>query len=280
MKTNTQGYVYILASKNCECIKIGGSDYPPLKRIKEINITEPYKSLGKWELADFRQVTNWRKVEYQLHYMFRSKLNRQQENQKELFYLSIKEASDALNKVDENLIINKPKVDRMFNDKQLFNYLQQLFIFSGLTHWLEYQGIWTFVLFPSTSGGRYFTLSIGAHEVAFSTLNKQDNLSEHMILVDRLILDSPNVVYWIKQHEGKFLENDYKTSLPRAISLYFKGDFQDTLEFLQLPGVRRALIAYWHEALFELKDLNQKSSYARFHNYNATIKLYHSINKI
>lgn len=280
MKTNTQGYVYILASKNCECIKIGGSDYPPLKRIKEINITEPYKSLGKWELADFRQVTNWRKVEYQLHYMFRSKLNRQQKNQKELFYLSIKEASDALNKVDESLIINKPKVDRMFNDKQLFNYLQQLFIFSGLTHWLEYQGIWSFVLFPATSGGRYFTLSIGAHEVAFSTLNKQDNLSEHMILVDRLILDFPNVVYWIKQHEGKFLENDYKTSLPRAISLYFKGDFQDTLEFLQLPGVRRALIAYWHEALFELKDLNKKSSYARFHNYNAIIKLYQSINKI
>ena len=68
--------------------------------------------------------------------MFRSKLNRQQKNQKELFYLSIKEASDALNKVDESLIINKPKVDRMFNDKQLFNYLQQLFIFSGLTHWL------------------------------------------------------------------------------------------------------------------------------------------------
>lgn len=280
MKTNTQGYVYILASKNCECIKIGGSDYPPLKRIKEINITEPYKSLGKWELADFRQVTNWRKVEYQLHYMFRSKLNRQQKNQKELFYLSIKEASDALNKVDESLIINKPKVDRMFNDKQLFNYSQQLFIFSGLTHWLEYQGIWTFVLFPSTSGGRYFTLSIGAHEVAFSTLKKQDNLSEHMILVDRLILDFPNVVYWIKQHEGKFLENDYKTSLPRAISLYFKGDFQDTLEFLQLPGVRRALIAYWHEALFELKDLNKKSIYARFHNYNAIIKLYQSINKI
>ena len=101
-----------------------------------------------------------------------------------------------------------------------------------------------------------------------------------MILVDRLILDFPNVVYWIKQHKGKFLENDYKTSLPRAISLYFKGDFQDTLEFLQLPGVRRALIAYWHEALFELKDLNKKSSYARFHNYNATIKLYQSINKI
>ena len=62
-----QGYVYILQSQNCDCIKIGGTDYPPLKRIKEINATEPYKSLGKWELAECLEVKNWRSVEHNLH---------------------------------------------------------------------------------------------------------------------------------------------------------------------------------------------------------------------
>lgn len=52
--TESIGYVYILTSKNCDSVKIGGSDYPPIKRIKEINQTEPYKKLGKWELADFQ----------------------------------------------------------------------------------------------------------------------------------------------------------------------------------------------------------------------------------
>ena len=66
------GYVYILTSPNTECVKIGGTDYPPLKRIKEINSSEPYKSLGPWSLADFRQVKNWKEIEYNLHYTLKS----------------------------------------------------------------------------------------------------------------------------------------------------------------------------------------------------------------
>lgn len=61
------GFIYILISNNCDSIKIGGSDYPPLKRVKQINATEPYKALGKWHLADFREVKDWRSVEYHLH---------------------------------------------------------------------------------------------------------------------------------------------------------------------------------------------------------------------
>mgnify|MGYP007101867720 CR=1 FL=1 len=68
---SSQGYVYILQSQNCECIKIGGTDYPPLKRIKEINATEPYKSLGTKDapqlnmlmldslVLDFPEVKKW-----------------------------------------------------------------------------------------------------------------------------------------------------------------------------------------------------------------------------
>ncbi len=60
---STEGHVYILVSPVCEYVKIGGTDYMPLKRIKEINTSESYKSLGPWSLHDFRQVTDWRKVE-------------------------------------------------------------------------------------------------------------------------------------------------------------------------------------------------------------------------
>ncbi|WP_190848737.1 GIY-YIG nuclease family protein [Pasteurella multocida] len=273
------GYVYILVSKNCECIKIGGSDYPPLKRIKEINAIEPYKSLGKWELYDYRQVQDWRKVEYQLHYQFRSKLNHTQQEQRELFHLTPQKASESLNNIDEKLIIYKPKIDRMFNDVEFRDYLENLFIFSGLTHWILYQGLWTLVLFPSTKGGRYFTLNIGSHEVAFTTLNKVNTPSEHMILLDRLIMDYDDIFHWLKKHNGYITDSNYKSALPRSVCIYFTGDFKTSLEFIRLDGVRRALIAYWQEALFTLKDSKKQSIYNRFHNYNAVITLLQSIEK-
>ena len=199
-------------------------------------------------------------------------MNTHQSNQKELFFLSVKAASDALNDLDESLIIYKPKVDRMFQDEYLCSYLKNLFILSGITHWLEYQGAWTLSLFPSTDGGRYFTLNIGPHEVAFSTLNKKNEQSIHMILLDKLILDFPETISWIEQHG--YIENSYyKTALPRAVSIFLNGTFDIALDFLKKDGVRRALIAYWHDSLFNLKDHNKSSVYARFHNYNAVAML-------
>ena len=157
---NNCGYVYILSSPNTDCIKIGGSDFPPLKRIKEINNAEPYKSLGPWSLSDFRQVNEWRKVEYNLHYAFRSKLDDTIDQQKELFHVSVFDASKKLDEIDPELIIGKPKVDRMFQDDAFLKYIIKLFSFTGLLHWVDIQGAWTFVLFPSTSSGRYFTINI------------------------------------------------------------------------------------------------------------------------
>jgi hypothetical protein len=43
-----------------------------MKRIGEINASPAYRALGPWSLSDFRQVTDWRKVESYLHYAFRS----------------------------------------------------------------------------------------------------------------------------------------------------------------------------------------------------------------
>lgn len=270
---NNEGYVYILSSINCDCIKIGGSDYPPMKRIKEINTIDPYKSLGPWTLSDFRQVSDWRKVEYNLHYKFRSKQNTSIEQQKELFYLSIHEASHALNEIDPNEILNKPKIDRMFQDNDFLEYIRYLFSFTGLMNWLNIQGAWTFVLFPSTSGGRYFTLNIGPHEVAFSTLPTKTDKQFNMVLVDKLIFDFGDVINWIASHEGRIEVDQYATALPRSTSLSFYGAFKEIIEFYSLDGVRRALIAYWNEALISMKEKNTMSVHAKHHNYNAVAKI-------
>jgi hypothetical protein len=277
---NNEGYVYILTSPNSDCIKIGGTDYPPLKRIKEINLSEPYKSSGPWSLADFRQVKDWRKIEYNLHYTFRNNLNTSIEQQKELFHVSVQEATKLLNNIDPGNIINKPKIDRMFQDEDFLNYITNLFMFSGLMNWINIQGAWTFVLFPGTSGGRYFTLNIGPHEVAFSTLGKKNKPQINMILLDRLILDFGKATNWISNHKGSFEVDHYATALPRSVSITFPGSFEDVNEFLALDGVRRALIAYWNEALIRMKEKEIMSVYARFHNWNAIAKIHYRIENI
>lgn len=270
---SNQGYIYILQSAHCDCIKIGGTDYPPLKRIKEINATEPYKSLGTWTLADFRQVTDWRTAEHNLHYRFRSARNTDIKNQKELFHLSVAEASNALNELNPDEIVYKPKIDRLFQDEAFLSYIVRLFKFTGLVHWIEQQGIWTFALFPSTNGGRYFTLNIGTHEVAFSTLGKKDKPQTNMIVTDSLILDFPEVKKWLKNHNGAINTETYATALPHSASLFFEGSFSDTLELFSLDGVRRALIAYWYETLVKKTEENKVSAYERYHNYNAVARI-------
>jgi hypothetical protein len=271
--TSKWGYVYILTSPNSECIKIGGTDFPPLKRIREINTSPPYEALGPWTLSDFRQVTDWRKVEHSLHYTFRSAANRAVLKQRELFNLPPKRASDALSKIDGVLIVRKPRVDRMFQDQEFLDYLLGLFRFSGILTWLNMQGAWTFTLYPSTMGGRYFTLNIGRHEVAFSTLPRADQSPVHYLMVDRLIEDLPAVRRWLGRRGGRIERNQYASALPRLASVRFEGDFEAANEFMRLQGVRRALIAYWSDALLSLKDSGASSVFARFHDWNAVAQL-------
>jgi hypothetical protein len=270
---NKEGFIYILISPNTKYIKIGGTEYPPLKRIKEINGTEPYKSLGPWTLGDFRQVTDWRKVEYDLHYIFKDKLATDIKGQKELFSAALHDVSVNLADIEPAEIVGRPKVDRMFQDKQFYEYLVALYNFSGLLNWLDIQGAWTFVLFPRTNGGRYFTINIGPHEVAFSTLKRETVDICHMVFMDKLILDFEPVVFWVKSHKGEVKEGVYDRALPRSVSVFFEGGFDAAVEFMALEGIRRAIIAYWTESLVILKERGILSPYARYHNYNAIAEL-------
>lgn len=272
-----EGYVYILTSPNTEYVKIGGTDYPPLKRIREVNSTEPYKSLGPWSLADFRQVKDWHDVESSIHYAFRSRISTEIERQKELFSVSKEEFSLFLDSISPDKIINKPKIDRMFQDSVFLSYIKNIFKFTGILNWMDIQGAWTFVLFPSTNGGRYFTINIGGHEVSFSTLGRKSNPQVNMLLVDKLILDFKETIDWIEKRHGEVCISHYKRALPRSVSIFFEGGFEDANNLLMLSGVRRALIAYWNELLIQMKENGKLNLYARYHNWNAVARLHKMI---
>lgn len=179
--------------------------------------------------------------------------------------------------IDPSLIIKKPKIDRMFQNYEFVNYLVSLFKFTGIMNWLDIQGAWTFVLFPSTNGGRYYTLNIGPHEVAFSTLARKNQKSVHMLLMDRLIFDFSEVLEWVCENNGQITEDCYATALPRSTSIMFEGTFEKVNEFMNIDGVRRALIAYWNEALIRLKERNSQSIFAKHHNWNAIAEIHNRI---
>lgn len=171
------------------------------------------------------------------------------------------------------MIVNKPKIDRFFQDEEFSRYLLHFFNFTGLMNWLDIQGAWTFTLFPSTGRGRYFTINIGRHEVAFSTTPRKEEPSDHMILMDNLIYDFKEVTRWVRKHDGAMKKDVYESALPRSTSVYFYGTFEDAYEFLDLDGVRRALIAYWTDSLIRLKEKNSQSMFAKFHNWNAVAEI-------
>jgi hypothetical protein len=147
-----------------------------------------------------------------------------------------------------------------------------MFQLSGLFGNLDIQGAWTLSLLPKTKGGRWFTLNIGPHEVAFSTRKSDDNKFTHFLILDRLILDYPDTIIWIGLRGGE-VEDAHYASAERAVVIRFQEDFANAEKAFSLPGVRRALIAYWSEALADLRERQVSSVYARYHSYDAVSAL-------
>jgi len=223
-------------------------------------------------------VTDWKKLENYFHYMFRSVHVTSVDGQKELFNVGPHSVSERFSSIDEKVIVGKPKIERLFNDDAFSLYLTKLFILSGLPYFLNDQGAWTLVLFPGTSGGRYFTLNIGAHEVAFSTLKKDGVDSIHALVLDDSIATRESLFAWLDEHEGCIDPAHYKSALPNSVIVSFVGSFIDAIEFLGFTEVRRSIIAYWFDSLLKLKNRNALSAYARFHNYNAVAEICKRIN--
>jgi hypothetical protein len=72
---------------------------------------------------------------------------------------------------------------------------------------------------------------------------------------------------------GDFHDDSYASALPRSVSVNFKASFDGAMNFLKLDGVRRALIAYWAEALIGLQERGSSSMFARYHNWNAVAEI-------
>lgn len=94
-----------------------------------------------------------------------------------------------------------------------------------------------------------------------------------MVHMDRLVHDFKEVSSWVRKRNGGFKDDNYTTGLYRSTSVFFEGDFDIALEFLSLNGVRRAIIAYWTEALIELQEKGTVSVYSKHHNWNAVAEL-------
>jgi hypothetical protein len=267
-----QGFVYILVSPNSSYVKIGGTERPIRERLRDINGTSPYSDHGPWELSDFLYVTDWRLVEGELHRHFQSNAVRDVTGTRELFRIPPHEARTRLRATNPLLRIDHERTEQIFSHRDVKLYLFKLFELSGLFGNVDIQGAWTLTLLPKTNGGRWFTLNIGPHEVAFSTKNAREGKTQHFIVLDRLILEYPETIIWIGKRDGSVDVAEYITA-ERAVVVNFNEDFANAERIFALPGVRRALIAYWAEALADLRERKAKSVYARYHSYDAVSQL-------
>lgn len=170
----SEGFVYILSSPNSPHVKIGGTEHPPAVRLKGVNSDAAYQDHGPWIVSDFLHVTDWREVERLLHTLNVGQQVRDIAGTRELFSIGIATARAQLADINPALIVRRLELDRLFQLKPLALYLERMFRSAGLAAWIHTQGTWTLRLFPSTSGGRYFTLNIGAHETAYCTLPRGD----------------------------------------------------------------------------------------------------------
>ena len=270
------GFIYVLSSPNCASLKIGRTDRLPPHRLKEINADPTYRKHGPWSIVQVAQVTDTVSVETRIHRSLRSRADTNIAGQKELFEVSITEACRLIRETPtRDELMSYPKLERAFFDNNLARYLDALYATAGMSNFINDQGAWTLSLFTSTAGGRYFTLNIGPHEVAFSSLAPRgEDTHGSSLLVDRLVLDYPEVQEWV-EHHGGFIDSDvgYKTQRDRAARIAIWGDFTDAIELLKVPGVRRALIAYWVEGILEMRESGRESSFKRSHQWNAVAEL-------
>ena len=269
----SQGFVYILVSQNSSYIKIGGTEKPISERLRVINGTASYADHGPWGLSDFLHVTDWRLVEGGLHRHFQKEQIRDVDGTRELFKVPPHEARERLRLTDPALRVGRERTEQVFKNADLELFLYKLFQLSGLFGNLDIQGAWALTLLSQTGGGRWFTLNIGPHEVAFSGRKAFDNKYWHYLILDRLILDYPDTIMWIGKNDGEAYEAPYRTARERAITIGFLADFAGAEKLFGLPGVRRALVGYWFEALADLRERNVKSVYARYHSYDAVSEL-------
>lgn len=241
------GFVYALRSDTCPFVKIGRSNALPYRRIAELNRDVGYGQFAPWKIVTYLEVENCIEAETFLHRAVRASHVTDLKPCNELFDVPPAKALDLFNTLPSAQIRCYDKVARMQTDAALMDLLKEIFQNTGLNNFLEHQGVWTLSMFPSTSGGRYFTLNIDRHEVAFATLPRNGNPSLFRFVLDPLICEYDGTLDWLSARNGGVFDEGYKSGLDGQCVVEFDGRLADAGDFQQLPGVRRALIAYWYD---------------------------------
>jgi hypothetical protein len=159
---------------------------------------------------------------------------------------------------------------QVFKDNpQLRHFLFELFQCSGMFGNLDLQGkAWTLKLLSSDVGGgvgrTWFTLNIGTHAFAYTERKTVGDKFTHCMSLDRLIVDYPETIIWVGKHDGEVREALYRTA-ERAVEIIFDADFATAAKIFKLPGLRRALVAYWSATLADMRERGAQSVYARHH---------------
>lgn len=274
------GWIYALRSDNTPYVKIGLTTTSPFQRIREINGDVVYGALGPWQQLHLKQVRDTRTIETTLHRRLADKRITTIESARELFSISSQEARDQLDAIPDADLAAPTPVNNLRLNPDFIAYLISLFQYSGLGNYRHLQEAWTFSLFPSTGGGRYFTINIDRHEVACSKPIAHDaGLVHHAITVDQMAMRDPELKKWLKGVGGRIQKSQYTSNWGNASEISFQCNFDSTLGLFALTGFRRALIAYWYEALLRMQDRGTKSLFARFHNYDAVSEIFRHLNE-
>ena len=266
------GYVYALWSDNSPFIKVGRTTTTPFQRLNEINNASPYREHGPWHLLDCKNVVNCFELETALHRKLSALRTADVPSANELFQITRADALALLASIPTSDLWEAVPVAKLELEPEFNAYISRLFELTGIEAFLDQQEAWTFSLFPSTSGGRYFTMNIGRHEVAYSALpfEQEDYYPPlHVLVVDALINREKDVKGWLKERNGRIDKTPYKSARPNAVAISFEGEFEEVLGLFEIPGFRRALIAYWYDALLEMRRKGTRSLFAKHHNYSA-----------
>ena len=269
------GWIYALRSDNSSSIKIGRTSTTPFQRLRELNAHEVYGPLGPWQHLHLKQVRDTIAVETALHRKLSAFRSQAFGSARELFDISPQRARLELDAIPQADLTAPVPLNKLQLDPPFLHYLRSLFEYAGLENFKEIQEAWIFSLFPKTAGGRFFTLNIDRHEVAYSApIVGEPDLVHHIIVVDRLAKRDRELKRWLKQNFGWFERIPYPSNWGDAIVVCFQAPFDDSLGIFELSGFRRALIAYWFDALLRMQERGTRSLHAKRHNYDATSEIF------
>jgi len=275
------GWIYALRSDQTPLVKIGLTTTSPFQRIKEINASENYGPFRPWHQIHLKQVKDTRTIETTLHRRLAKHRSSLVANARELFAISPEQAREALELIPDADLAAPTPVNKLRLRSDFISYLTALFQYSGLQNYRHLQESWTFSLFPTTSGGRFFTLNIDRHEVAFSQpIREEPDFVFHAIVADQMVTKDRALKDWLKKNYGWIERTPYASNWGNSRRVCFECTFDEAVGLFEIPSFRRALIAYWYEALLRMEERQTRSLFARSHNYDATSEVFRHLSEM